>query len=67
MWLGLDHNLRGSMWARVPLIFESMIFGPYARDREFQWRYSTEDRARSAHRRIVQAIIDGDDPMDLEL
>ena len=63
VWLGLDHNLGGGR----PLIFETCIFGPYAGDVEFQWRYSTEERARAAHRRIVDAVIDGDDPWDLEL
>ena len=67
VWLGLDH----SFGSKRPIIFESMIFGPWVPDDdEFQWRYSSEMRARDGHRRIVQAIECGaspDEVMRLEL
>ena len=46
VWLGLDHNLLGS----VPLIFESMVFGRGGE--RTQRRYSTEAQAIAGHAQL---------------
>jgi hypothetical protein len=56
VWLGSDH----SFGEGPPLIFETMIFG--GEHDQYQWRYSTEEQARTAHERIVEALKQGDDP-----
>ena len=50
VWLGLDHSF--SLGAdRVPLIFETMVFGGLnLEDPLATWRYSTERQARHGHK-----------------
>ena len=50
VWLGLDH----SFFVGPPLIFETMVFGPGARDE--QWRYSTEEDALAGHVQVVNEV-----------
>ena len=52
VWLGLDHN-----WGNgPPLIFETTVFGVKAvNGDQYQDRYTTEERAREGHRRIVES------------
>lgn len=47
VWLGLDHSFDG----RVPLIYETMIFGG-AHD-EYQYRYPNKDAALAGHDQAV--------------
>jgi len=67
VWLGLDHGYGTTR----PILWETMIFGPWVgEDEEYQWRYSSEMRARDAHRKIVDTIEfggNGDDLNALEL
>lgn len=48
VFLGLDHNLMGR---GPPLVFETMVFGPYGGDE--QWRYSTWEEAEAGHAEVV--------------
>jgi hypothetical protein len=51
VFLGLDHNLFGS---GPPLLFETMVFGPYGGDE--QWRYSTWAEAEAGHKEVVAEV-----------
>jgi hypothetical protein len=53
VWLGLDHNLSGK---GPPLIFETMIFGAQGY-RDEQWRYATEQEARTGHDFVVALVL----------
>ena len=63
VWLGLDHSFgRG-----VPVIFETMIFGPdgYPYDQECM-RYTTEGGAAEGHKRTCDDVERGVRPWFLE-
>lgn len=47
VWLGLDHNFGQGL----PLIFETMVFGPDELDCQ---RYSTEDEACAGHQAMIE-------------
>jgi hypothetical protein len=52
VWLGLNHNWSGG----VPLLFETMIFGPVMDGH--QWRYPTEAAALAGHDQAVMHLRD---------
>lgn len=56
VWLGLDHSLGG----RVPMIFETMIFGG-PNDTEC-WRWSTKEQALAGHDQVCAWVRDGYSP-----
>lgn len=51
VWLGLDHSFPLPGHPRIPIIFETMIFG--GSEDGFQERYATEEQARKGHRNAV--------------
>lgn len=57
VWLGLNHEWDEN---RPPLIFETMIFG--GEHDESQWRWHTEDGARTGHDWIVTCLEIGANP-----
>ena len=61
VFLGLDHNF---FFSGPPILFETLIFGGIHNNK--MWRYSTWEQAETGHNRIVEAIMGGDDPDDLE-
>jgi hypothetical protein len=46
IWLGSDHRFLGE---GPPIIYETMLFGPYNYGELGVWRTTTEDNARLAH------------------
>lgn len=54
VYLGIDH----SFGQGPPLIFETMVFN-HGRSEEYQWRYSTEEGARTGHARILAWVREG--------
>lgn len=53
VWLGLDHGF-GS---RKPVLWESMVFGPQVdSEQDYQWRYTSEERALAGHQAIVTTL-----------
>src|SRR5262249_51135070 len=52
IWLGIDHGSLG----RVPLIFETMVFGPTWCDLDC-WRYATEAQALEGHTAAVRETL----------
>lgn len=74
VWLGLDH---GFGYTKRPIIFETMIFTWHlcpedvhpaiAALEQDQWRYYTEDEARTGHEevcRMVRHVLDAADQAD---
>ena len=56
VFLGVDHSFGGS----VPVLWETMIFsGPH---NGYQLRYSSWEAAEAGHKRIVSALLAGQDP-----
>lgn len=55
VWLGLDHRFVGD---GPPLIFESMVFGPFSLSDWDMERYSTEAQARAGHDELVRKWAD---------
>ncbi|MGH9166175.1 MAG: hypothetical protein ACRDZW_11805 [Acidimicrobiales bacterium] len=50
VWLGFDHSLRES----TPIIFATFVFG--GRLDEYERRYTTEDKARAGHERVLTTV-----------
>lgn len=57
VFLGLDHNF---FPGGIPILFETMIFGGEHSD--YQERYATWEQAEAGHRRVVQALKQGEAP-----
>lgn len=56
VFLGLDHAFGDG----PPLLFETMVFGgPHD---QWQDRYSTYDEAEAGHKRVLDAVREGQDP-----
>ena len=50
VFLGLDHSFHG----KIPLVFETMVFGG-ENDGEME-RYSTWDEAEAGHKKMVESL-----------
>lgn len=50
VWLGFDHSFRG----RVPILFETMVFG--GRMDQYHRRYGTEEEAAAGHAKVLAAV-----------
>lgn len=53
IWLGLDHGFAFAGEPRVPVIFETMAFGPRSWSELESRRYATEAAALTGHEEVV--------------
>lgn len=58
VFLGVDHNWGGG----APILFETMVFGKSEEWNDYQERYYNWDAAEAGHKRICEAIRNGDSP-----
>lgn len=56
VWLGLDHGMGMS---ELPMIFESMVFGPDTSAEEYMTRYATLAQAEAGHAGICHVLATG--------
>lgn len=53
VFLGVDHNYS---FSGIPILFETMVFGPLDPDQDIQERYKTWDQALLGHEKIVKEL-----------
>ena len=55
IFLGLDHSFG---FSKVPILYETMIFGGPFDAREYLTRYATREEAIEGHKRAVKVALD---------